>query len=61
MDGYGRQILKDGAYYVGFFKNDRKHGEGRMVKIERERGENYGDVCIEEGEWCNDVLKEETA
>lgn len=62
LDGYGRQIMKDGTHYTGFFKNDRKHGRGTMVRIERDKeSENYGDICVEEGEWFNDVLKEETA
>jgi len=28
MDGYGEFIWKDGKKYVGYYKNDKKHGFG---------------------------------
>ena len=30
-NGYGREIYENGAYYYGYFKNELKHGQGKMV------------------------------
>lgn len=43
LDGYGRFIGQN-TFYEGFWKNDKKHGRGRMIK-------HNGDVL--EGEWQN--------
>lgn len=56
--GFGRAIMSDDRYYIGFFKNDRKHGRGTLVKPHKnlEKGEKQGYI-IEEGEWKNDILE----
>lgn len=30
-EGYGRQIWSDGAYYMGYFKNNSFNGKGIFV------------------------------
>ena len=30
MNGFGRVIQTDGSYYVGFYKDDLKHGKGKL-------------------------------
>ena len=31
MHGYGRAIYKNGTYYIGDFKEGKKHGNGRLT------------------------------
>lgn len=44
-EGFGAQVWKSGALYVGEFKDDRQHGRGRLIY---EDGEWY------EGDFFND-------
>ena len=34
LNGFGRIILSDWAYYIGFFKDRFKHGKGKHVKAD---------------------------
>ena len=47
--GYGRAIYADGKYHEGYFKNDRKNGEGKCIKLGKK-----GQEIVEEGFWEND-------
>ena len=33
---YGREIFKDGSWYQGYFKNKKRHGEGKLCKSKGE-------------------------
>jgi len=45
MNLYGRIIFPSGNYYIGHFKNHKKHGFGKKVN---------SDGTIEEGKWHDD-------
>ena len=40
--GFGRSIQANGEYYVGMFKDGKKHGQGKLV---------YQSGKVEEGNW----------
>ena len=42
LDGYGREFFEDGSYYIGMFKNSKKHGQGKLVDK---------DGTVKEKEW----------
>lgn len=41
-DGFGVQAMPDKSLFEGFFKNDKKHGEGRLITYDGE---------VIKGEW----------
>ena len=32
MHGWGRHILANGDYYIGFYQNNKRHGKGTLYK-----------------------------
>ena len=47
MHGFGKYIGEDNEIYEGAFKNDKKHGKGKMT---------YPNGIVIEGSWKNGVL-----
>lgn len=45
LDGYRRTVFEDGSYYIGWFKNNKREGEGKYV-------DKSG--FTQEGQWAND-------
>jgi hypothetical protein len=46
-DGQGTYKWKNGAFYIGEWKSDKRHGKGLMTG---------GDGFVEEGMFMNDVF-----
>ena len=34
MNGFCRVIFSDGGYFMGFYKNNKKHGKGKKFKAD---------------------------
>ena len=49
MNGFGRVIESDGSYYVGFYKDDMKHGKGKLY--------NSDGAFEKDGLWEKDLFK----
>ena len=49
LNGYGRAIYPSAVYYIGFFKNGKREGRGKMI---------YTDGFTKEGDWLADKFQE---
>ena len=52
-DGQGKQQYADGTVHEGYYKEDKRHGRGRIVYLA-----GPGDLCEEcyEGQFANDLF-----
>jgi hypothetical protein len=48
-NGYGRRIIANGDYYIGFWKDGMRNGHGKYVYNR--------DHKVEEGEWLDDEFR----
>ena len=53
-NGFGRRIISNGDYYIGFWKEGMRNGWGRYV-YNKKTAKNL--IQVEEGEWLEDEFK----
>ena len=53
-NGYGRRIIANGDYYLGYWKDGMRNGWGRYVYKLKDSEQL---IEIEEGEWIDDEFK----